>query len=68
VKKRVSFGRRRARKVKKTHHGLGGNHLDDRGVSRLDELGLVLDRLSGTAVNLLEESVELAGNVGGVAL
>ena len=38
------------------------------GISRLDELGLVLDRLSGTTVNLLEEGVELAGNVGGVAI
>lgn len=49
-------------------HGLGGNHLDDGGVTGLDELGGVLNRLSGTAVNLLEELGELASNVGGVAV
>lgn len=49
-------------------HGLGGHHLDDGGISRLDELGAGLNRLSGTAVNLLEELRELAGNVGGVAV
>ena len=49
-------------------HGLGGNHLDDGGVTRLDELGAGLDRLAGTAVDLLEELRELAGNVSGVAV
>lgn len=49
-------------------HGLGGNHLDDSGVTRLDELGVVLSGLSGTAVNLLEELRELASNVGSVAV
>ena len=49
-------------------HGLGGNHLDDGSVTRLDELGAVLNRLSGTAVNLLEELGELASNVGSVAI
>jgi len=49
-------------------HGLGGNHLDDGGVTRLDELGVVLNRLAGTAVDLLEDLRELAGNVGSVAI
>jgi hypothetical protein len=49
-------------------HGLGGNHLDDGGVTRLDELGVGLGGLTGTAVDLLEELRELAGNVGGVAV
>jgi hypothetical protein len=49
-------------------HGLGGNHLDDGGVTRLDELGVGLGSLTGTAVDLLEELRELAGNVGGVAV
>jgi len=49
-------------------HGLGGNHLDDGGVTRLDELGAVLNRLAGTAVDLLQELGELAGNVGRVAV
>jgi hypothetical protein len=49
-------------------HGLGGNHLDDGGVTRLDELGARLDRLAGTAVNLLKKLRELASNVGGVAV
>lgn len=49
-------------------HGLGGNHLDDGGVTRLDELGVGLDRLAGTTVNLLEDLRELAGDVGSVAV
>jgi hypothetical protein len=49
-------------------HRLGGNHLDDGSITRLDELGVVLDRLAGTAVNLLEELRELASNVGSVAI
>lgn len=49
-------------------HGLGGNHLDDGSVTRLDELGVVLNRLTGTAVDLLKELGELASNVGSVAV
>ena len=49
-------------------HGLGGNHLDDGRVAGLDELGVVLNRLTGTAVDLLEDLGELASNVGGVAV
>lgn len=49
-------------------HGLGGNHLDDGGVTRLDELGARLDGLAGTTVNLLEELRELASNVSSVAV
>jgi hypothetical protein len=49
-------------------HGLGGNHLDDGSITRLDELGGVLHGLAGTSVNLLEELGELAGNVGSVAI
>jgi hypothetical protein len=49
-------------------HGLGRNHLDDGGIARLDKLGSVLNRLTGTAVDLLEELGELAGNVGGMAV
>jgi hypothetical protein len=49
-------------------HGLGGNHLDNGGVTGLDELGAVLNRLTGTAVNLLKELLELASNVGSVAV
>lgn len=49
-------------------HGLGGNHLDDSGITGLDELGGVLNGLAGTTVDLLEELRELAGNVGGVAV
>ena len=49
-------------------HGLGGNHLDDGGVTRLDELGVVLNGLAGTAVNLLKDLGELARNVGSVAV
>jgi hypothetical protein len=49
-------------------HWLGRNHLDDGSIARLDELGVVLDGLAGTAVDLLEELGELAGDVGGVAV
>lgn len=49
-------------------HGLGGNHLDDGGVTRLDELGSLLDRLTSTTVDLLDQLGELASNVGGVAI
>jgi hypothetical protein len=49
-------------------HGLGGNHLDDGGITRLDELGRVLNRLTSTAVDLLKKLRELASNVGGVAI
>ena len=34
-------------------HGLAGGQQDDGGVTRLDELGVVLSGLTGTAVNLL---------------
>ena len=34
-------------------HGLAGGQEDDSGISRLDELGVVLNRLSSTTVNLL---------------
>ena len=34
-------------------HGLAGGQLDDGRVTRLDELGVVLNGLTGTAVNLL---------------
>ena len=49
-------------------HGLGWNHLDDGSITRLDELGGVLNGLSGTTINLLQELRELAGNVGSVAI
>lgn len=49
-------------------HRLGGNEPDDGGVSGLDELGLGLHNLTGTAVDLLDEVVEAAGNVSGVAV
>lgn len=49
-------------------HGLGGNHLDNGGITRLDELGVGLNRLAGTTVNLLEDLRELAGDVGSVAV
>jgi len=49
-------------------HGLGGDKLDDGGVTRLQELGAGLHDLSGSSVDLLDELTELAGNVGGVAV
>jgi len=49
-------------------HGLGGNHLDNGSVTRLDEFGGVFDGLAGTAIDLLEELGELAGDMGSVAI
>ena len=49
-------------------HRLGRHHLDNGGITGLDELGAVLNGLAGTAVDLLEELGELAGDVGGVAI
>src|SRR4051812_15172720 len=49
-------------------HGLGWNHLDDGGITRLDELGGVLNGFTGTSINLLQDLGELAGNVGSVAI
>jgi len=49
-------------------HRLAGNHLDDSGIAGLDELGVVLNGLAGTTVDLLEELRELASNVGSVAI
>jgi hypothetical protein len=49
-------------------HRLGGDELDDGGVTRLDVLGSLLKSLTSTAINLLEDFGELAGNVGGVAI
>lgn len=54
---------REERKKSYNVHGLGGNHLDDSGISRLDELGEVLNGLTGTTVDLLEKGVELASNL-----
>jgi hypothetical protein len=49
-------------------HGLGRSHLDDGRVTGLDELGVVLNRLTSTAVDLLKNLGELASNVGSVAV
>lgn len=49
-------------------HRLGRNHLDDGSIAGLDELGVGLGALTSTAIDLLEELGELAGNVGSVAV
>jgi hypothetical protein len=49
-------------------HGLGGDHANNGGITRLDLLGEVLHLLAGTAIDFLQELLELAGNVGGVAI
>jgi hypothetical protein len=49
-------------------HRLGWNHLDDGSITRLDELGGILDGLSSTTINLLQELRELASDVGSVAI
>lgn len=49
-------------------HRLRGNKLDNGSVTRLDKLGVLFEDLTVTLVNLLENGVELAGNVGSVAV
>ena len=49
-------------------HRLGGNHLDDGSITRLDELGAAFNGLAGTAIDLLKKLGELASNVGSVAI
>ena len=49
-------------------HGFTGHQLGNTGVSRLDEPGVFLELLPGTAVVLLLQFGELAGNVSGVTV
>ena len=49
-------------------HGLGGDHLNHGGVTRLDVLGVLFEHLTRTTVDLLQDIVETAGNVGRVAV
>jgi len=49
-------------------HWLAGGQQDDGGISRLDELGVVLNRLTGTTVNLLLDLSKLASNVSCVTI
>jgi len=49
-------------------HRLRWNHLNDGSIARFDEFWCVLNGLSGTSVDLLEDLSELAGDVGSVAI
>jgi len=49
-------------------HWLGGDHLDNGSVTRLDLGGVVFNLLTGSSVNLFEELVESAGDVRGMAI
>ena len=49
-------------------HWLGGNHLDNGSITRLDELGIAFGGFTSTTINLLQELGELASNVGGVTV
>jgi len=49
-------------------HGLGRSHLDDGGVSVLDGLGESFQLFAGTTIALLEDLLELAGDVSSVAV
>ena len=51
-----------------TNHRLGRNELDNACITRLDEFGGILDRLSCSSVNLFNELSEFACNVGSVAI
>ena len=49
-------------------HWLGGNHLDDSGITRLNEFGSIFNRFTSTTVDLLQKLREFAGDVGSVAI
>ena len=49
-------------------HGLIGNQFDDSGITRLDELGIGFEGLTGTTVNLFIDFVKFASNVSSVAI
>lgn len=49
-------------------HGLAGHKFGDASITRLDELGVRLDRLTRSAIDLLDELSELASNVGGMTI
>jgi len=49
-------------------HGLGRNEENHRGITGLDVLGLLLELLTRTTIDLGEELLEFAGNVGSVAI
>jgi hypothetical protein len=49
-------------------HGLIGNHTNQGGITRFDELGLLFDYLSGSSVDFGLDLVELASNVRGVTI
>jgi len=49
-------------------HRLRRRELDNGGITRLDKLGVRLDRLTCSAIDLLDELAEFAGNVCSVAI
>jgi hypothetical protein len=49
-------------------HGLRRSELDDGGITGLDELGVRLHYLTRSAIDLLNQLAELAGNVCSVAI
>ena len=48
--------------------GLGGDEGDESGISVLDELGVLFLRLTSSSVNLVVDGLELASNMGSVAI
>jgi hypothetical protein len=55
-------------KCHSAYHGLAGDKFDNGGITRLDELGGGFNRFTRSAIDLLNELRELAGDVGGVAI
>merc|ERR1712234_60286 len=49
-------------------HGLEGSHLHNGGIAVLDALGESFQLLAGTTIALLEDLLEFAGDVSGVAI
>jgi len=60
--------KRSVKGVRLDAHGLGGDHGDDTGVTLGEVLGVLLKDLTRALVDLGDELVEAAGNVGGVAI
>jgi len=63
-----SLGAINFKKNPRAYHGLTGDELDDGGITGLDEFGGSFNGFTCSAIDLLNELGELAGDVGSVAI
>lgn len=60
--------KRRIISVSLEGHGLRGNHFGDHSLTALDNIGVLTEDLTGSLIHFLKNLIELAGNVGSVAI